>query len=275
MQERSPLKHSIVRNAAAYDPVQMATEPRSASLMFGGFVDTLFDHDRLTSSEADDAKSQFDEFLDNVVVANKDSFTSFDFKSQRLDEFLTVYLVGVTKYALVYQIFQFACILSHGQASIERGFNVNKDVIVVHLAKESLVAQRLVYDQVKAYNGKIHEFPITRKLVLSCKSAYSKYQQSLLDKREVARDNEESCKQKLKQEEVATVKRRRMEVEKAVDSLKAEIEATCIDAGKQENYDSMKLCLDKANAFRAILKEKEIVLSDLGKAIEQLEEELK
>ena len=66
-----------------------------------------------------------------------------------------------------------------------------------------------------------------------------------------------------------------MEVEKAVVSLKADIESTSIDASKREDYESMKVCLEKANVFRSVLKEKEELLSDLSKAIEKLEEELK
>ena len=79
-------------------------------------------------------------------MAHKESFDGFEYEAPRVDEFLSVYLIGQKKYALVFKIFQYVCVLSHGQASIERGFNVNKVVVVEHLANESLVAQRLVYD---------------------------------------------------------------------------------------------------------------------------------
>ena len=81
-------------------------------------------------------------------MAHKESFNWFEYEAHRVDEFLSVYLIRQKKYALVYNIFQYVCVLSHGQASIERGFNINKDV-VEHLANESLVAQRLVYDRIK------------------------------------------------------------------------------------------------------------------------------
>ena len=51
-----PLNFSIVRNSASLDPVTMAVEPKAASLLFGGLVDSLYAHKRLSSSEADDAK---------------------------------------------------------------------------------------------------------------------------------------------------------------------------------------------------------------------------
>ena len=68
-------------------------------------------------------------------------------------------------------------ILSHGQA-IERGFNVNKGVLVEDLAKESIKCQRLVYDQLKSGEN-LDEVAIPRELIISCKNAYQKYAKSL------------------------------------------------------------------------------------------------
>ena len=35
-------------------------------------------------------------------------------------------------------------LLSHGQASVERGFSVNKEVMVQNLAEQSLISQRII-----------------------------------------------------------------------------------------------------------------------------------
>ena len=75
-------------------------------------------------------------------------------------------------------MFQFVCVLSHGQASIERGFNINKDIFIENLSQESLIGQRIVYDHIKSFDGKLHNFPITREMILSCKMAYQKYSQA-------------------------------------------------------------------------------------------------
>lgn len=68
----------------------------------------------LSSSEAGDAKKQYDEFLKSVVVAHKESFDGFEYEAHRVVEFLSVYLIGQKKYALVFKIFQYVCVLSHG-----------------------------------------------------------------------------------------------------------------------------------------------------------------
>ncbi|GBO13838.1 hypothetical protein AVEN_181902-1 [Araneus ventricosus] len=44
-------------------------------------------------------------------------------------------------------------ILSHGQASVERGFSVNRAIEVENLKDESYISQRLVYDYIKFCGG--------------------------------------------------------------------------------------------------------------------------
>ena len=134
-QERSPLKYSLARHAASFNPYTTANDQQSASVMFGGLVDVMYEHERLTSSEGDDAKTEYANFLRTVVASNKMSFTDFDLNLQRLDEFMIVYLAGNVKFKLLFKVFQFVCVLSHGQASIERGFNINKDILIENLKK--------------------------------------------------------------------------------------------------------------------------------------------
>ena len=88
----------------------------------------------------------------------------------------------------------FVCVLSHGQASIARGFNINKEVLVENLREESMVSQRLFYDQVKAIGEKMHNIKIPRELVMSCKLARGKYQQHLDKKQESAATSSETKK---------------------------------------------------------------------------------
>ena len=47
-------------------------------------------------------------------------------------------------------------LLSHGQATIERGFSVNQEVQEVNMEELSLISQRMVYDEVSSLNVKVH-----------------------------------------------------------------------------------------------------------------------
>ena len=45
----------------------------------------------------------------------------------------------------MWKVIQYVFTLPHGQSHVERGFNINDDIMVVNMKAESLVAQRLVY----------------------------------------------------------------------------------------------------------------------------------
>jgi hypothetical protein len=44
-------------------------------------------------------------------------------------------------------------LLSHEQASVEKGRSVNKEVSVEHLAETSLIAQRTIVDHISSVGG--------------------------------------------------------------------------------------------------------------------------
>lgn len=50
--------------------------------------------------------------------------------------------------------------LSHGQAVIERGLNVNNEVLAENLEEKTLTCIRLVYDQITTMKLKVYEIPI-------------------------------------------------------------------------------------------------------------------
>ena len=55
-------------------------------------------------------------------------------------------------------------VLSHGQASVERGFSVTP-----RLKEETFTALRLVYDTVKALNMKVSDFRVSGKMLRSAR----------------------------------------------------------------------------------------------------------
>ena len=64
LQERYPLKYSIVRNSSSLSPNSMVEEKKLSKMKFQGLVERLCKLKWLTTDEADDAKQQFDEFVD-------------------------------------------------------------------------------------------------------------------------------------------------------------------------------------------------------------------
>ncbi|KAL6476780.1 hypothetical protein MHYP_G00152790 [Metynnis hypsauchen] len=70
--------------------------------------------------------------------------------------------------------FCLSVLLSHGQATVERGFSVNKEVESCNLLDDSLEALKLVCDEVIACSG-ILKVPLTKELLASAASARSQY----------------------------------------------------------------------------------------------------
>ena len=79
-------------------------------------------------------------------------------------------------------------ILSHGNAYVEAGFSVNKDILVENLHQRSLVAQRMVFHSIKRSGGVLN-IDINPELLRHCRSARTRYSSYL---------EEETAKQKTK-----------------------------------------------------------------------------
>ena len=73
-------------------------------------------------------------------------------------------------------------LLSHGQATVERGFSINKEVETVNLKLLSLPRDWSL--TMLQYMGKVANVPLTKELMTSVGSARSKYREHLdLEKR--------------------------------------------------------------------------------------------
>ena len=90
-------------------------------------------------------------------------------------------VVGVVKLLLV---------LSHGQASVERGFSVYKENEIENLKEQSLVAQRLICDHVKAVDGLLN-IDISKPLLLYAGMARQRYDKYLEDEGEKKKTDQE------------------------------------------------------------------------------------
>lgn len=71
------------------------------------------------------------------------------------------------KFVVLWSICKLIFTLSHGKASDERGFTVNKE----NLQQKSLISQRMMFDCVKVQHvTSLHEYTIPNPLILKCES---------------------------------------------------------------------------------------------------------
>ena len=62
-------------------------------------------------------------------------------------------------------------IMSHGQATVERGFSVNGKLLSENLHTESLISQRHIHDHMRSYDLQADDLDITHELLDSVSSA--------------------------------------------------------------------------------------------------------
>ena len=102
------------------------------------------------------------------------NFSESDQKFGQLDKFLGACLQKNNKFSDFW--FSDACriifVLSHSQGGIKYGFSVNKDLLVENLGEQSLIGQRLVYDNFTSLDANIYEYVILNNLFKSCKLAH-------------------------------------------------------------------------------------------------------
>ena len=87
----------------------------------------------LSEKEGDNAKHQFDDFIDNIAHKNFELFSGFDWGKDRLDDFYGQWLNKNKTYSSLWKVLIFRFVLSYGQSEIERGFNINDNLLVENL----------------------------------------------------------------------------------------------------------------------------------------------
>ena len=87
--------------------------------------------------------------------------------------------------------------LSHGQATVERGFSVNKEVMAPNLQETSLVAMRLVHSSIQAAKYMVADFVVNDALLSSCAHVRNKYQMYLMERKQNKKELKRDRKGKL------------------------------------------------------------------------------
>ena len=79
-------------------------------------------------------------------------------------------------------VFKLLLCLSHGQASVERGFSVNSNLLVENMHEDSLIAQRIVHDHMKSLKLEAYEVKVTKSCLDNVNSARRRYFDALKQK---------------------------------------------------------------------------------------------
>ena len=266
--KKSPITYSLVRNMACLDPRLMATDKQKCHNMFKRLMKLLIAANRVNGSYADQLIEQYDSFLDSVPNIGTDVFLNFAPYHQSLDHFFANYVPN--QYRELFGVFKLLLILSHGQASVERGFSVNKEIECENLKAESLVAQRIICDYVRIAGG-VLKVPMTNQLLVSAASARQRYTSFLESQREKNKLDTEKRKRKDLLDDISDIKKRKKQIDTDVEHLNKTTE-TLLE--KAEQTGQLKF-LCEGNANRRRMKEKKVLAADLQKQIDEKVDSLK
>ena len=137
----------------------------------------------------------------------------------------------------------------------------------------TLTSLRTVYDEI-CQHGSISSFPITNSLLLSCKSAGTRYKADLERKKKESEDSGNSLKRKQLGEELSIMKKKKVEMEGLVKDLEADADKFIARADAAEDVAEIKKLVAKANSFKTSVKEKKKAIEEFYSTIGRMEEEL-
>jgi len=144
-------------------------------------LDILLEANLFPANALENAKREYRELISDDCVISK--MKSYNREVVRLDDFW-MSLLGKDKTPNLINVVKCLLILSHGNASMERGFSVNKEILVENLTEDSLRAQRLVHDAVVDAGG-VLKMDVPKKMLLSMRNANARWKEALQQKKSV------------------------------------------------------------------------------------------
>ncbi|KAG1654624.1 Transcription termination factor 2 [Nymphon striatum] len=258
--EKCPATYSLVRHLSCLNPVNMASDKEVCSAKFKKVLMLLLSSGRISEKDCDPLLQEYGLFLDNIPVFGTIKFSNFDNSTNRLDSLFFEYMSG-PNYIQLLSVVKLILVMSHGQASVERGFSINKEIEVENMKEHTLVARRMVCDHVNTVKG-VTSVDINKSLLLSVKHSRKKYEQYLEQQRVNKKSDDLRAKRKSTLEEIEEIKKKKRRLDADIKCLNE-----TADQLLQKAEDEGKLShLTKANSFRRTAKDKmqQLVQTDIS-----------
>lgn len=241
--KKSPLKASLVRNLTCLDPRKMATEPDSCSSKFKSVLVRLANLKRVNVKDCDNILDEFKRYLNEDVVSDKSRFLEFHpDREDRIDTFLQS---TMKRYSKLWKVVSSLLLLSHGQATVERGFSVNREIEVVNLQEKTFQSLRLIVDHVRKF-GEIKDVPLPKELLRSCASSRMRYQDYLSQEKKMIEIDESKNKRKRLLDEVEQLNAKKRCLILEIEDLTTSADSLAKKAEEEKNF----FLLTRSNAFR-------------------------
>ncbi|XP_026060063.1 uncharacterized protein LOC113044351 isoform X2 [Carassius auratus] len=261
--DKCPLKYATVHNMMCLDPRKMYSSPDECLQKLKRLIEKFVLDKQLTGgiSSGDVISQQFEKALSNEAKSLE--FANFQPSVSRVDTFLSQ---NLSSYTDLWNFCKKLLLLSHGQAEVERGFSINKEVETCNMSEETVVIQRLICDQVKVCGG-VTKVPLTKELISYCASARSRYRAHLEEEKKKRETEENSKKRKYVEEDLKELKQKKKSIREICISLENDADRMAEQA-ESSGGSKMATLITESNSLRRRAKDKHKELIELDAEIE-------
>lgn len=268
--EKCPVTYSLVKNLSILDPREMVSSGDACKVKLKKVLDYLVTCNRVKERECDEIIRQYSDFIDcTIPFVGTEKFSGFNPNNDRVDEFFSI-CMNQDQHQKLFDIVKLCLVLSHGQATVERGFSVNKEVEVENLKEHSTIAQRMICDYVKSVGG-ILNVEVTKEMMQSASQARHKYEEYVAKQKEAKSTEQEKRKRKFLEESITELKNQAKQAKLDMESLSKSADQYAVKAEKERNFSHIA----KSNALRDKAKEKSALCEQLNTKLSEKLQELK
>jgi len=123
--DKAAVQYTLARNLAILDP-RTITDCETNQSCLRSDLQQLVQFNRVVATNVDDILHQYQDFADSMIRDHQELFTSFSPTVSRLDTLMVNPMSRNDSYSKLWKVVKMLLVLSHGQATVELGFSVNK-----------------------------------------------------------------------------------------------------------------------------------------------------
>eukprot|EP00117_Sycon_ciliatum_P014440 scpid104501/ scgid14696/ len=143
--------YDLVRSLSCFDPKEILEKPEVCCRRVERVLHAFQEASVLLEDECERAHTQYRKFV--VEAAAHPSFQGFESGDTRIDALLCDFMAQRKDFEQLWHLTKMVLLLSHGQASVERGFSINKEASTDNMKEHTLVAQRAIKDHILFVGG--------------------------------------------------------------------------------------------------------------------------
>ena len=217
----------------------------------------------IPATTGDKALLQFTSFVQTCLRTEPEKMQRFKRSKHRLDYFFFKELTGVSIQKELCMFLQVLLVISHGQASVERGFSLNKSLLVDNMEEMSIQCCRLIKDHLLLNKLSPHFLDIIKKMLQHARTARQRYEYYLQEKRNKKEQLDKDQQKQILDSEVKDIEGQLHSVEKIVKGLKEKFFVFVEDVEKKKD-------LSLLSASNALVRKSEETKQDMKKIEEAL-----